>query len=195
MNRSRLFGLSREIFLRIGKLLVKQGKLSYYRDIFYLYYDELYKSNLNYKELVRQRKLEFAEYEKIPTYSRLVFSGKIINKQKIGHINKLSDAELFGVGTSEGVVEGEVIVINNPDITIDVTDKIIVTKMTDPGWVFLIRNCKGIIAEQGSLLSHTAIISRELKKPAIVNAKNVLIALRTGDRVRIDGLTGKIERL
>lgn len=195
MNRSRLFGLAREVFLRIGKVLVKEGKLSYYRDIFYLYYDELFKPNLDYKGLVRQRKLEFAAYEKIPTYSRMVFSGEVMNKQRIGNVSILSDSSLYGVGTSAGIVEGEVIVVTNPDVTIDVTDKIIVTKMTDPGWVFLIRNCKGIIAEQGSLLSHTAIISRELGKPAIVNVKNAMISLRSGEKVRIDGLKGKIERL
>ena len=144
---------------------------------------------------MRERKIEFAEYEKIPTYSRMVFMGKVVNKQKVGYISVLSDSVLYGVGTSEGVVEGEVIVITNPDVKIDVSDKIIVTKMTDPGWVFLIRNCKGIIAEQGSLLSHTAIISRELGKPAIVNVKNVLETLHTGDKVRIDGLKGKIEKL
>ena len=73
--------------------------------------------------------------------------------------------------------------------------KIIVTKMTDPGWVFLIKNCKGIIAQQGSLLSHTAIISRELNKPAIVNVKNVLQLVTTGEKVKINGLTGEIEKL
>ena len=96
---------------------------------------------------------------------------------------------------SEGIVEGEILVIDEPNLSIDATDKIIVTKMTDPGWVFLIKNCKGIIAQQGSLLSHTAIISRELNKPAIVNVKNVLQLVMTGERVKINGLTGEIEKL
>ena len=67
--------------------------------------------------------------------------------------------------------------------------------MTDPGWVFLIKNAVGIIAEQGSLLSHTAIISRELHKPAVVNVSNVMHILKTGDKVRINGTTGVIEKL
>lgn len=195
MNRSKLFGLTRDIYLEIGKLLVKQGRLSYYRDVFYLYHKELYDNSLDYKQLVRERKMEYYNYEKIPTYSRLVFSEKVINKTNIGSVSVLSDNKLYGVGVSEGVIEGEIIVIDEPEITIDVSDKIIVTKMTDPGWVFLIKNCKGIIAQQGSLLSHTAIISRELGKPAIVNVKNVLQLLNTGDKVKINGLTGEIEKL
>lgn len=195
MNRSKLFGLTRDIYLEIGKLLVKQGRLSFYRDIFYLYHKELYDNSLDYKQLVRERKIEYAGYEKIPTYSRLVFSKKIINKSNIGSISVLSENKLYGVGVAEGIVEGEILVIDEPNLSINATDKIIVTKMTDPGWVFLIKNSKGIIAQQGSLLSHTAIISRELNKPAIVNVRNVLQLLKTGDKVKINGLTGEIEKL
>lgn len=195
MNRTKLFGLTRDIYLDIGKLLVKEGRLAYYRDIFYLFHDELYDKDLDYKSLVWERKTEYYNYEKIPAYSRLVFTDKIINKKNIGNISVLSDNRLQGVGVSEGIVEGEVIVIDTPNVEIDVADKIIVTKMTDPGWVFLIRNCKGVIAQQGSLLSHTAIISRELGKPAIVNVKNVLQTLRTGDRIKVNGLTGEIEKI
>ena len=196
MNRSRLFGLVRDIFLKIGTLLVEQGRLLNKTDVFYLFYEELYENNLNYIDLVENRKQEYKDFEKIPTYSRLVFADKIIDKNtNISEVIIISDKVLKGVGTSEGVVEGEVIIIDNPDLEVDTTGKIIVTKMTDPGWVFLIRNSIGIIAEQGSLLSHTAIISRELKKPAVVNVKNALQVLHNGDRIRIDGLKGIIEIL
>ena len=74
----------------------------------------------------------------------------------------------------------------------DTTGKILVTKSTDPGWVFLIQNAAGIIAEKGSLLSHTAIISRELHKPAIVNVKDCTQILKTGDVVKMNAETGII---
>ena len=196
MNRSRLFGLVRDIFLKIGDILVEQNKLLDKSDVFYLFFDELKNTNLNYIELVEKRKVQYKEFENIPAYSRLVFSEKVVDKNtNITNVSVVSDKVLQGVGTSQGVVEGEVLIIENPDLDIDTTGKIIVTKMTDPGWVFLIRNSIGIIAEQGSLLSHTAIISRELKKPAVVNVKNALQVLHNGDRIRIDGLKGRIEIL
>ena len=71
-----------------------------------------------------------------------------------------------------GIVEGEVIVVKEPDSNLSVKNKIIVAESTDPGWVLLIKDAKGIIVERGSILSHTAIITRELKKPSIVNVKN-----------------------
>ena len=196
MNRSRLFGLVRDIFLKVGKILVEQGRLIDKRDVFYLFFEELRDTNLNYIELVEKRKVQYKEFENIPAYSRLVFSEKVVDKNtNITNVSVVSDKVLQGVGTSQGVVEGEVLIIENPDLDIDTTGKIIVTKMTDPGWVFLIRNSLGIIAEQGSLLSHTAIISRELKKPAVVNVKNALQVLHNGDRIRIDGLKGRIDIL
>ncbi len=67
--------------------------------------------------------------------------------------------------------------------------------MTDPGWVFLLAGASGIIAEKGSLLSHTAIISRELGKPAVVDVNNATKILKTGDFVKIDGDAGRIVRL
>ena len=64
--------------------------------------------------------------------------------------------------------------------------------MTDPGWVFLLATAKGVIAEKGSLLSHTAIISRELKIPSIVGVNNLLNTIKSGDIVEMDGTTGII---
>ena len=72
-------------------------------------------------------------------------------------------------------------VIDNISHIGDVKDKILVTKMTDPGWVFLLATAKGVISEKGSLLSHTAIISRELKIPSIVGVDNLMRILKTGD--------------
>ena len=64
--------------------------------------------------------------------------------------------------------------------------------MTDPGWVFLLATAKGIISEKGSLLSHTAIISRELKIPSIVGVNNLLNTIKSGDIIEMDGTTGVI---
>ena len=64
--------------------------------------------------------------------------------------------------------------------------------MTDPGFAFLIANCKGIISEKGSLLSHTAIICRELKVPAVVGVEKALEYLKNGDKVKLDANNGTI---
>lgn len=199
MNRTRIFGIARKIFLGIGSELVRQGRLDEKEDVFYITIEEL-DSDMkaatfeNFKKKVAERKLECAMQEMLPTYSRLVFSEKIINKQihnaKFDILNKSN--ELTGIASSVGKVTGEVLVIDSPNQTIDTKDKIIVTKMTDPGWVFLIENALGIIAEKGSILSHTAIITRELHKPSIVNVKDVTKLLKSGDVIEMDAFNGKI---
>jgi pyruvate,water dikinase len=107
----------------------------------------------------------------------------------------MDSQSLQGIPCSKGKVTGEVLIINNAMEAKNAKDKILVTKMTDPGWVFLLASAKGIIAEKGSLLSHTAIISRELKIPSIVGVDNALDILKNNDIVSMDGNTGIIEIL
>ena len=85
--------------------------------------------------------------------------------------------------------------VDDPASCPDTAGKIIVAKMTDPGWVFLIVGAAGIIAEKGSLLSHTAIISRELGKPAVVGVDGAARLLKNGDIVEMDGVRGTIKVL
>ena len=195
MNRSRLYGLSREIFRKIGQILVCDGKIDKVEDVFYLHINELTSQTNNLRELIFDRKSEKAMYEKMPAYSRLVYEERIINKQlydvRSDVLNK-SDT-LSGIATSTGKITAEVLVIEEPNDTIDTSGKILVTKTTDPGWVFLIQNAVGIIAEKGSLLSHTAIISRELKKPAIVNVKDCTKILKNNDIVELNAYDGTIK--
>ena len=53
----------------------------------------------------------------------------------------------------------------------------------------------GILVQRGSLLSHTAIVSRELGIPAVVGITGLLNSLNDGDEVEIDGTTGKVRKL
>lgn len=196
LNRSKLFGITRTIFIKIGSILTNGGKLNHARDVFYLRINEIKKQD-GLKAIVEQRKLDEQCFKTIPPYTRLVFSERVVNKENTlieSHVINDTDS-LRGIASSSGKVIGEIFVIDEPSLSIDSTDKIIVTKSTDPGWVFLIQHAKGIVAEKGSLLSHTAIISRELHKPAVVNVKDCTRILKTGDIVELDADTGIVKIL
>lgn len=200
LNRTRLFGLARDIALKMGSILNKHGKLDSSRDIFFLYeseLSELYSEYKDIKKLIQERKEEYNRNKSKQALNRIIFSGKVLTNVEYLYRADTDDPqnkqdELFGSGISIGEVEGEALVIDSPQLDIDTTNKIIVTKYTDPGWVFLIKQCLGIVTEQGSLLSHTAIISRELGKTSIVSVKNATSLIKTGDKIKINGLTGKI---
>lgn len=193
LNRSRLYGMARSIFLKIGGILQEQSHLAAAEDVFYLYLPELHTDG-DFTELVEERKKEAHFYEQIPPYTRLVFDGKIINRTGLLEHTELLNRPhtLSGIGISLGHVTGEVLVVEEPKDTMNTAGKILVTRSTDPGWVFLMQNAVGIIAEKGSLLSHTAIIARELHKPAIVNVKDCTSILKTGDMVHLDAETGVV---
>lgn len=194
LNRTRIFGLARSIFLKIGEILVKEERIEKRKDIFYLFLEEINEKDC-YTELVNKRKIQYKKNETIPAYSRLVYADQIVEKH-FENINMLNNHDnLFGTGSSLGIVEGEVVVVKDADSNIDVKNKIIVAESTDPGWVFLIKDAKGIIVERGSILSHTAIITRELKKPSIVNVKNATSLLKNGDYVQVDAYKGIVRRI
>jgi pyruvate,water dikinase len=202
LNRSRIYGMIRAIFLTIGNNLYEDNLIESVEDIFYLTKDEIFKfidgKKLDLKEIVKHRKAEFKAYRKLPSYSRLVFMNEEWSKHPSNI--KIDDTDeninqMIGTPCSNGKVTGEVIVVNNSNDVKNVRDKILVTKMTDPGWVFLLTVAKGIITEKGSLLSHTAIISRELKIPSIVGVSNITKILHNGDIIVMDGNSGLIEKV
>jgi pyruvate,water dikinase len=73
--------------------------------------------------------------------------------------------------------------------------EIIVAERTDPGWVMVFPAAGGLLVERGSLLSHSAIVARELCVPTIVSLPGVTQWLHDGDRVEMDGGTGRVTRL
>ena len=194
LYRARIYGVARALFLKIGTEFCKMGYVRNQRDIFYLTIDEI-RNAKNYIDLIDSRREEYENYKDLKCFSRLEFLGEIINiNPRTKNSNNRYSKTLYGIGTSEGIAEGEILIIE-ANTNVDTVGKIIVTKTTDPGWIFLISKANGIIAEKGSILSHTAIISRELGKPAIVGVDDATEILKNGQRVRIDAKRGIIECL
>ena len=70
---------------------------------------------------------------------------------------------------------------------------ILVARSTDPAWIFLMMQARGLVVEKGSVLSHTAIVGRELGIPTVVGVAGATEHIANGDRVRIDGNTGEVQ--
>ena len=196
LNRSRVYGIVRQIFMTLGSHAAKQGMIEETRDIFYLTTDEAFALPTNAKELIAQRKEQYELFARLPAYTRLIFEKTEFDKNHAtvnSYQKHSSDNRLSGTPCSFGTVEGEACVIADVTAAYDIRGKILVTRMTDPGWVFLLASAKGVISEKGSLLSHTAIISRELKIPSVVGVEGLLDTVRDGDYIRMDGRSGEIE--
>jgi pyruvate,water dikinase len=69
---------------------------------------------------------------------------------------------------------------------------LLVARHTDPGWSLLLAQSKGLIVEQGGLLSHASIVARELGIPTLIGVPNATNQLQTGDSLTLDATQGKI---
>lgn len=201
-ERTRGFGMIRKMTLALGENFHKNGIIDEPRDIFFLAYYEIFNYikgtsiHPNLKSLIALRKSEYAVFEEKRTAERVPTYGIVYHENDFYSTAKkpsITDGDLTGLACCPGVVKAKVQVIHDPSEVENLNGDILVTSSTDPGWVTLFPTASAILVERGSLLSHSAIVSREMGKPCIVGITGLLDTLRTGDLVEMDGSTGKIK--
>lgn len=201
--RGKVFALCRDIFNNLDKLLTGKNILLLRRDIYFLEIEEIYGylhgmiPALSLQETIAKRKVKYKEYESIRMPIRFITTGfpyldieKIINKEV--QMQQPVKKQLNGIVSSPGAVSGKVIVLEEPEIPKEPFD-ILVVSHTDPGWTPLIALAKGLIVEYGGLLSHAAIITRELGIPSIIGVEGALQTLKTGMTVSLNSASGTVE--
>lgn len=205
--RTRVYGVVRSMLFAWGDDYASRGLIDKAGDVFYLTLDELHGSldgNLavqDLRQLISLRKQAYAEYALTEPAPRFMTRGPVYwmnhhtpeEDTSSGDLANLGPNQLRGIGCCPGVITGKVKVIMNPGDDMQLNGEILVTARTDPGWVPLYPACSGLLVERGSLLSHSAIVAREMGLPTIVSVRNLTQRLQTGMTVRFDGTTGLIE--
>jgi pyruvate,water dikinase len=206
---------SRRLFRAIGEKLAQLQVIESEEDVFYLTIDELRNlvhgipNSLEHSKIAKLRRIEFDTYrEEMDPPDRFIsygVSGVTFKKPSVmtnldllrSKVRVSDDPNLFyGVPCSPGVIEGIVRVVDKIEDAQDLDGDILVTYRTDPGWVPLFPSCTGLIIERGSLLSHSAVVARELGLPTIVGVNGGIIqSLKTGDRVQLNATDGEIRKL
>ncbi len=98
---------------------------------------------------------------------------------------------ITGIAVGNKIGKGRVRIIENVSkISEFQKGEVLVTKMTDPDWVPVMRLASGIVTNEGGRTCHAAIVSRELGIPAIVGAKTATAFLKTGQAVTVDCSSG-----
>jgi pyruvate,water dikinase len=93
------------------------------------------------------------------------------------------------------VAEAPLRVVMSPRDDLRLDGGVLTTLRTDPGWAPLFLTASAILVERGSSLSHSAVLARELGIPAVVGVPDLLAHVVDGERVRLDGASGTVERL
>ena len=100
-----------------------------------------------------------------------------------------------GFGVSLGQAKGKVIVIKKPSIVSGKKGYVLVTTMTTPELLPLMKNAVAVVTDEGGLTCHAAIVARELKIPCIVGTRIATTILKNGDMVQVDASKGIVRKL
>jgi phosphohistidine swiveling domain-containing protein len=141
--------------------------------------------------LVRARRAELARDQSRPDPP-----GTFIGTPPSVQLPPAGGDVLHGTAASSGVVEGRArVLLSAAQMSELQPGEVLVVHTTDVGWTPLFCIAVGVVTELGGGLSHAAVVARELGVPSVVNVDGVTRVLRTGDRVRVDGDRGVVERL
>jgi pyruvate,water dikinase len=181
---------------RVGDHLADRGMLENSEDAFYLTLDELTNGlPANAVELVADRRAQRASFEglTLPPHWRgnprpSIASAELSEEQT-------ARASVTGIGASGGTVEGIVRVVDDPTFSDVEADEVLVCKTTDPSWASVMYFSSALVVDVGGLLSHAAVVAREVGVPCVIGTGDGTQVLRTGDRVRVDGNAGTVEIL
>ena len=206
--RTRIYGLLRELIRALGRQLAAEAILHEANDVFYLTLDECWDYvkgtavTTNLAALAALRRAEFDIYRQETDRNpddRFETYGMAYHKNLFrGHARQATptaDGKLRGVGCCAGTVTGTVKVVRQPSDNLHLDGEILVAERTDPGWVPLYPSVSGLLIERGSILSHSAIVAREMGLPTIVGIPGLVATLQTGQRVTMDGAAGTVQIL
>ena len=197
IKRGKAFNIAREIFLEMGKRMVYTNDLNDMNDVFYLYKHELidyfnYHALKNdFRSVIKYRKSLIDRYKSESVPRRITTEG-LPGREKVIDKRYKTTQILEGQGTSKGKVKGKTIVMETLNFNNNYTDKILITRATDPGWTVIFPLLKGVITEQGGLLSHASIIARELGIPCIVKVPDATKLIKSGQQIEMDGVKGNV---
>ncbi|CAM5259387.1 PEP/pyruvate-binding domain-containing protein [Streptomyces coeruleorubidus] len=208
--RSQLYGVSREVLWQLADRLVASGMLDDAADVVHLQVDEVLGAfdgtlpGRDLRALVRVRRegmARAADRPDPPAYFTTPAGPPVpiaLESRQDPEVlaGMTEDGVLRGLASSSGRVRARAKVVQDTSVSPEsCTDRILVAKETDPGWLALMMAAKGIVVERGSLISHTAISGRLLGIPTVVAVPGAMTVIPDGAWLEIDGDTGQVRLL
>ncbi|MFT4304709.1 MAG: PEP-utilizing enzyme [Candidatus Woesearchaeota archaeon] len=160
---------------------------------------------LTYKEV-----LHFYETKELPKYEErkkgftigLLDNNEVIltGKEHEELVNFLEDVpkdeNISGNPACKGYARGKVkVIMNLNDFSKFEKGDVLVTSMTTPEFVVIMKKASAIITDEGGLSCHAAIVSREMNIPCIIGTKHASKILKDKDAVEVDANKGIVRKL
>jgi rifampicin phosphotransferase len=203
LARGRLFGLVRQLFLKLGSAFVAEGVIDEARDVFDLTVEELIGRvegtavTHDLRSLVALRRAEAARWAVCTLPPRFATEGlphpeRVAREAVAATAPEAGDRVLHGTGGAPGRASGRARVLREPGAEGVAAGDVLVAPSTDPGWIFLMLSSRGLVVEQGSLLSHAAVVGRELGIPTVVGVAGATRRIPQGALLTLDGTSGEV---
>lgn len=194
----QMMGIMRSHLLERGTQLVEAGKLTQIDDLFFLSLDELEAfaagEDRDWKAVIANHRDSYAREMRRKQVPRLILSNGRTYYEGMRPSGQ-QEGILQGSPVSPGVVEGIARVVFDPHEANLTPGEILVCPATDPAWTPLFLAAGGLVMEVGGMMTHGAIVAREYGIPAVVGMDRATEQIQTGDRLRVDGSTGLVEKL
>lgn len=122
-------------------------------------------------------------------HAALSVAGVALQNERIGDLKEIKGAVAF-----KGRVKGKVRIIHGfADMPSFLAGEILVTEMTNPDYVPIMKKAAAVVTDEGGMTCHAAIASRELQVPCIVGTRVATKVLTTGDLVEVDAEQGVVQ--
>jgi nucleoside-diphosphate-sugar epimerase/phosphohistidine swiveling domain-containing protein len=188
----RAIWLLRNLLRELGRRLVNSGAVGAVDDVFYLLVEELDALPADVPGLVARRR---AEQRRLAGFVLpAAFSGSW--QANTAPATVLTPGEtLTGVGVSHGRVRGRVRIVRPESIEALQPGEVLVAEVTDVGYTAAFSYAAAVVTELGGPMSHAAVVAREFRIPAVVDAQGATRCLPPGALVEVDGSGGEIHVL
>lgn len=130
--------------------------------------------------------------------TKLISDKKEIKKlEKIYFVATTSVEEIKGrVACTGGIIKGKAkICLDKKEISKVNKGDILVAQFTTPDFIQAMEKAAAVIADQGGVSSHAAIVSRELGVPCVIDTRNATRIIKDNDLVEVNAKTGLIKIL
>jgi phosphoenolpyruvate synthase/pyruvate phosphate dikinase len=207
-SRPQLFELLTTVLYNFAELIAKQHNINVEDVKFYSFAEVvslMEASNIMDPLIIAERKKSYIVYCEDEHIIPLEGKQKEIVLKRFTEPNYASITEFKGIIANKGKVIAKArVILPEADIPYDKFVKklynmkmnkgeILVTETTSPDFVPLMKKAGGIIANQGGMNSHAAIMSRELGVPCLVGTFHATHILATGDLIELDADTGIVK--
>ncbi len=192
-------GIARAALLESGRELVEAGVLERADDLFFLQMKELNVLAMaapgDWRRLVQVRRTTYQREKRRHPIPRLLLSDGTAVVAGQASSSGFKGGLLVGSGVSPGTVEGVARVVFDPANADLQPGEILVCLGTDPSWTPLFLAAGGLVMEVGGMMTHGSVVAREYGIPAVAGVAQATELLRTGQRLRVDGSSGRVALL